>query len=282
MKTKLARVAIAILALARPSTSADETVKPPGPTVGMPARVEGLVLPGPELQAKPLEDRRTPVVLRVTEVYKHGDGFRYDLSYYGLEPGTFDLGDYLRRKDGTAAADLPEIPVTIRPILPPGQIEPHPLTPSASPALGGYRWWLALGGAAWVAGLVGILFYGRRKMAPGPDGGPRRPTLADRLRPLVEAARQGKLTEGQHAELERMLIGYWRHRLDLDRADPAEAMAVMRKDERAGPLLNQLEIWLHRPGGAAAPVDVAALLEPYRDLPAEPPLAASATPGHAP
>jgi hypothetical protein len=53
----------------------------------------------------------------------------------------------------------------------------------------------------------------------------------------------------------------------LEAANPAEAIAVMRKHPDAGPLLGQLEAWLHRPG-PPDPVDVRALLRPYRDLPA--------------
>src|SRR6516162_7818337 len=62
-------------------------------TVGMPAKIEQLVLPGPELEAKPIEDRRAPLVLRVVESYAHGSAFRYDIVYYGLEPGAYDLRD---------------------------------------------------------------------------------------------------------------------------------------------------------------------------------------------
>ena len=63
----------------------------------------------PSWRSKPLDDRRAPVVLRIVDVYPHGTAFRYDLEYYGLEPGTFDLRDYLRRKDGSSTADLPPI-----------------------------------------------------------------------------------------------------------------------------------------------------------------------------
>lgn len=266
--------ALILLAIGRASIAAD------GPTVGMPSSLEGLVLPGTELEVKPLVDRKTPIVLRITEVYTHGDSHRYDLTYYGLEPGDFDLAAYLQRKDGSATAGLPKIPVTIRPIRPPGQIEPNALRPSPTPSLGGYRFWLALGGASWVAGLVAILGYGRGKKARRLSDGPHRLNLADRLRPLVEGAMHGTLNEGQHAELERLLMGYWRHRLNLDDADPARAIALMKQDEKAGPLLNQLEVWLHQPEGGKTPVDVAALLEPYRDLPAETPVAAE-LPGHA-
>jgi hypothetical protein len=45
----------------------------------------------------------------------------------------------------------------------------------------------------------------------------------------------------------------------------------MKNHEEAGPLLRRLEDWLHRPGGAAEPVDVAALLKPYQTIVADPP-----------
>ncbi len=135
------------------------------------------------------------------------------------------------------------------------------------------------GGLAWFAGFVAIMLAGRRKRALAEAAAARPSTLADRLRPLVDAAMAGTLGEGQKAELERLLIGYWRRRLGLERAEPARVMAVLRQHEEAGPLLGRLEDWLHRPPGeAAGPVNVAALLEPYRSIPAEEP-AEGGTPG---
>src|SRR4051794_9180053 len=80
-------------------------------TVGMPARIEQVVLPGPELEVKPRENSRDPIVLRITNVYPHGTAFRYDLVYYGLDPGEHDLSTYLRRKDGSPTTGLPPIRV---------------------------------------------------------------------------------------------------------------------------------------------------------------------------
>ena len=132
-------------------------------TVGMPARIEQLVLPGTELEAKPIEDRRTPVVLRIVNSYPHGSAFRYDIVYYGLEPGEFDLKDSVRRKDGSPITDVPSIPIKIEPVLPPGQIEPHRLALAPAPFLGGYRLLLIVGGLVWAAGLAAILLAGRRR-----------------------------------------------------------------------------------------------------------------------
>ena len=116
-------------------------------TVGMPARIDQRVLEGTELEVRPIDDRRAPIVLRIVDVYPHGKAFRYDLVYYGLEPGTYDLKNLLRRKDGSPTDGLPPIPVLIEPLLPPGQLEPHPLSLAASPGLGGYR--LLVISAAW-------------------------------------------------------------------------------------------------------------------------------------
>jgi hypothetical protein len=239
-------------------------------TVGMPARLEQVVLPGPELEVKPIEDRRAPLVVRIAAVYPHGTDFRYDLIYYGLEPGRYDLRDSLRRKDGAPLTGLPPLPVLVEPVLPPGQIEPHRPPLESSTWLGGYRWLAIAGGLVWFAGLLVIMLGGRRKRALAEAVAARPLTLADRLRPLVNAAMAGTLARGQEAELERLLIGYWRKRLALERVEPARLIALLREHDQAGPLLRRLEDWLHRPPGEAAqPVDVAALLEPYRTIPAD-------------
>jgi hypothetical protein len=244
-------------------------------TVGMPARLEQVVLPGPELEVKPIEDRRAPLVVRIAAVYPHGTDFRYDLVYYGLEPGRYDLRDSLRRKDGAALKDIPPLPVLVEPVLPPGQIEPHRPPLESSPWLGGYRWLAIAGGLVWFAGLLAIMLGGRRKRTRAEAVAARPLTLADRLQPLVNAAMAGTLGRGQEAELERLLIGYWRKRLVLERVEPARLIALLREHDQAGPLLRRLEDWLHRPPGEAAePVDVAALLEPYRSIPADEPEAA--------
>ncbi len=240
-----------------------------GPSVGVPARIDQLVLPGPELEAIPLEDRALPIVLRVAEVFPHGDSFRYNLVYYGLEPGEYDLREYLQRLDGSSTADLPAIPITIQSILPPGQIEPNRLEAIGSPALGGYRALLIALGIAWILGVLAFLWRGQQRKVQTKVSKPSRPwTLADRIRPLVEQAMAGTLSEGKQAELERLLIGFWRRKLGLESTDPAEMIAILRRHDEAGPLLQNLEEWLHSPHLKQV-VDLQQLLEPYRNLPAD-------------
>jgi hypothetical protein len=234
-------------------------------TVGMSGRIDQVVLPGSELEVKPQEDTRDPVVLRITNTYPHGTAFRYDFVWYGLEPGTYDLARYLRRKDGTPLTGLPPLKVEVQSVLPPGQIEPNRLEPSATPWLGGYFTTLAVLFCVWLLGLWAILFYRRGTKAATAAAANQPLTLADRLRPLVEGAVAGKLSQKELADLERTLLAYWRRRLRLEEQSPAAAIVELRRHAEAGPLLEQLEVWLHRPGPSGG-VDVAGLLRPYQSV----------------
>ena len=271
MKTMFA---VAVLLLAALSVRATETpaadqAKPLSKSsVGLPQRINQLVLPGTELEARPSEDHEEPLVLRVVATYKHGSAFRYDLEFYCLEPGKFDLRQALRRKDGTSADDLPPLPVEIASLLPAGQILPAALVVKPAPRLGGYRLLLAVLGVIWALGLAAILLVGRQRKRALAAAAATGPTLADQLRPLVAAAMAGQLSSDGQAQLERLLLGYWSRRLRLTDVEPADAIAAIRRDDQAGELLRQVEAWLHRPGGVGG-VDVSAMLAPYRDLPAE-------------
>lgn len=264
LATRTVLVLVAALAVSSARAETPET------TVGMTGRIEALVLPGSELEAKPLTDRKTPVVLRVVAVYPHGTAFRYDLEFSGLEPGTHDLRDFLRRKDGSPTTSLPPIPVKVNPVLPPGQVQPNALEIEPGPRLGGYRKLLVVLIVVWGLGLAAIVFsffYPRKKK---PAEGAKAPpvSLAEKLRPLVDGAVAGRLSQAELAGLERALLAYWRKRLNLETVKPGVAIDTLRRHPEAGPLLKQLETWLHDPTPSAA-VDVLALLKPYQDLPPE-------------
>ena len=140
------------------------------------------------------------------------------------------------------------------------------------------RTWQIVIGVLWVIGLFVILFGRRRRQTDDvgqQEAGPR--TLADRLRPLVEGARSGGLDDTRRAELERLLLAYWRQRRNLEDEKISAAIMTLRKDPEASPLFLKLEEWLHQPqsarsadeapGGDIA-ADIATLLEPYRTAPA--------------
>ena len=234
------------------------------PTVGVRGFIEQIVLPGPKLRVT-AQHQSSPVIVRIVHVFPHGRAFRYDLEFYGLEPGEYDLSDFLEPAEGTKAVKLPPLPITIRSVLPAGQVEPNPLPDGRLPRLGGYRLWMTAAVAVWMGGFAAILLAGRRK--PPVTAPAERPlSLADYLRPRLQQALEGRLSPEHHAELERMLFSWWRMRLGLMETDPAEAMRQMRADPQAGPLLNRMEQWMHHPDGRKT-AELTELLKPYRDLP---------------
>lgn len=232
------------------------------PTVGMEGRVE-LLAGGAPLAARPVNEK-SPILVRIAEAQPHGSRTRYDLRYLGLVPGNYDLRQQLLRADGSSTADLPEVKVEVRGLLPAahdGHLIEH-ATPAPS-IFSGYRALIIAAGVAWVVGLVALLRKRRSQRADPRDETPKEPTLAELLQPLVERAAAGQLdTEGK-AQLERLLLHHWRENLALGTRPHSEAMALLRYDAEAGKLLRALEDWLHRPPGTVT-VDVAALLAPYR------------------
>ena len=258
-------IPIALIFLLQATTLAEDMRST---TIGMPARIVDLILPGSPLEVAPIE-RDAPVVVRILQTIGHGeDQHRYELEYYCLEAGDYNLAAYLRRTDGSSTDDLPAINVSVTRQLGTGQVIPNPLVTKKTPRVGGYQTWLVLGGVAWLLGLIGILFIGRKRLTPEQVAAKRR-SLAERLRPLVEEAMAGKLTEEKQAELERMLLTYWRGKLNLNDATASEAIVLLRDHETAGKLLRQLEAWLHMPADRREEVDVAELLKPYRDVHSE-------------
>lgn len=238
------------------------------PSVGAAGYIEQLMLPGSELIVKPLVEG-SPIVIRITDVFPHGDSFRYDLIFYGMEPGKFDLSDWLVRKDGTSAEDLPEIAVEIVSLLPPGQIEPNPLEEGWIPRLGGYQVLLWIAIVFWVVVLFGIMFVGRKKPEAAKVVAPPL-TLADLLRTRIQSALENQTDTRRYAELERMLTAFWQKRLGLEQQSPHEVIATLKGHAEAGPLMRQLETWMHSPSPDPN-VDLAKLLNPYQELPADTP-----------
>lgn len=240
-------------------------------TNGTPSRnigIEGQVsflLPRPDYRPRPLDDR-TEVILRIESVSPATNGqHRYVFFYMGLEPGGYSLADYLIRPDGSRPDELSELRFQARAILPEdhdGHLNAYVARPF--PFIGGYRMFLGALAAAWVGGIIVFVLRNRRRRTVEVVAAPvAAPSLAEQMRPLVEAAAAGRLgTDGQ-AQLERLLTGYWREKLSLPDLRMAEALLRLKAHTDAGELLRALERWLHRPGGVPA-AEVSALLEPYR------------------
>ena len=242
-------------------------------TVGVPGRIEGLVLPGPQLEVRPVARQEATIVIRILQDYRHGTEWRYDLEYFGQQPGTFDLVSFLQPRGGAKPVPLPEVQVVVGSSLPPGQVEPNPLAPATLPQLGGYRRMMMVAVVGWILGLLGIVIWMVRHRfsvlrldAEHTDG---RISVVDRLRPLLEHARDERLSSRQQAELERLILSFWRQRLDLEGVSAVEAMSMLRSHDEAGQLLVKLEHWLHRPATSERE-SIDTLLRPYEELLASP------------
>ena len=235
-------------------------------TVGMRAYVEQVVMAGPELVPAP-SSMGSQVVVRVVKTWPHGEHLRYDLEWVGFEEGSYNLTNYLVHKDGTPMGALPPINVKVRSLLPAEAFEPSDIDPAAAARLDGYSTLQVVVVVLWGIGLLAILFVGRKWAVKPPPPSPP-PTLADRLRPIVEEVATGNADNAKKAELERLLVAFWRARLDLGSARAVDAIMAIRKHDEAGALLRQVEAWLHAPEPPKL-MDVAALLRPYRSVTAE-------------
>lgn len=233
-----------------------------GPSVGVEGQLT-IQLPGTLLTTKPV-DPKAPMLLRIAEARPQGEGIEYNFRYIGLEPGRYDLREYVLRVDGSTTGDLPALWVEIHSVLPPdhdGILVPPERT--GWQRFGGYRVVLVMAGTLWLLLLV-PMFIRRRAAIPESAGLPAsEPTLADRLRPLMERAAAGDLDAEGKAHLERLLIGHWRERLGLVETDMSESLRRLREHDEGGAILRALESWLHRRPGTV-PVDLEPLLAPYR------------------
>jgi hypothetical protein len=233
----------------------------PTQRVGQPLEIRDLYLPGGEVKAKPRRDRKPPLMVRILEMKPAKDGSRYDFEVQGLEAGSYNLAEFLEAPAGTT---LPAIPLEITSALPPGVAYPHDIPPGNLPELGGYRTMMIVLGSLWLAGLAVILVWRKKKPATAGDRNPAPATLAERLRPLVDAASKGELASDDRAKLERLVIGHWReHRPDIAALPPAEAMTKLRSDPQAAPLFLALERWLHARSSETSQAEIDQLLAPY-------------------
>ena len=233
----------------------------------MPIEWNQVVIPGSELEVLPLKDDDAPIILKIDQVWPHGSDFRYDFTFYGLDEGTFDLKDYLRRKDGSAMQLVQPLSVQIESVLPEGSFEPSPVQHTPLPEPGGYRNTMAALGIIWAIGL-GALAWSigkRKKTATTSSKESSGPSLAEKLEPLVKQAATGTLSKEQQAQLERLLLSYWNQRLVMKPTRPADRIRQLREHDEAGPLIMAVERWLH----SREQIDdtkIQALLKPYRSI----------------
>lgn len=236
----------------------------PEQRVGLPLLIEERYLPGPLLDVVPRRDREPSLVVRILEVKPAKDGFRYNFEVQGLDPGTHNLGEYLREANAESDHSDHDVPVIITTGIPAGLPRPSEIPPKPVPGIGGYRILIKVLIVVWVVGLA-LLINSLRKKKPSMASEVLRTSLAERLKPLVQKASREALSTNDQAHLERLLVGHWRERLpEVHHLSPVETLRHLRQHPEASPLILQLEQWLHAPDAQLDPEALEKLLKPYR------------------
>ncbi|MAW61774.1 MAG: hypothetical protein CMJ94_13210 [Planctomycetes bacterium] len=265
------RILMVILILAGAAAAQEEVQT--RTTIGIEGRVY-LEHEGRPLQA--VEAREDALLLlRIGEVEDLGDNRqRVELLFLARRAGDFDLRDALQFGPEQPVGDaLEPILVRVDSLLPEdhqGDLEAIP--DLEGPGAGGFDTIFRVVLVLWlIPALAWALWKWRTRPRPEPVVVEHVPTLAERLQPLIDAARQGELDLAGQAQLERLLLSYWRERLGLEGQPQAAAVRTMRAHEEAGELLRTVEAWLHRPDSErASPEEVDALLKRYRSVAAPP------------
>ena len=229
---------------------------------------------------RPLEaiaaDEHSPLTLRITTP-AGADSREYEVRDIGVLPGDYDLRDYLTRVDGQPLAGVPPLPVHVGSVLPDDHDGTIDDTASvALPWYWPYRWLLAGGLWLWLLPICWRL----ARIMPRPQPvepallGPPRPTLAEQLGPLVDAALADGLDARGRARLESLLYAELRRRHKLvdpptsDHSAAASAMEHLSRHPARAVLMRQLQTWLYAPPAATGDDDshgdVTEMLAPFR------------------
>ncbi len=223
---------------------------------------------GPRLVARPYR-RGASLTLRIAEEVSHGSMRVYDVRYVVNLPGEFDVTDYLTSSDGLPIDDLPSFRVRGLTSLT-KDIETR-IREIEDVGVEIWHWYyetLAGLGVFWGLWLLGLIFVGRPKRAPGPPPVPREPSIGERIEQILRALNQGELSgpgdpTGQKSRLEVLLLKYWRQRIDCGNDRMAVVCRTVRSDDDLGRVYETLEAWLHDPN---ARVGADEFLQRYREV----------------
>jgi hypothetical protein len=221
---------------------------------------------GPALEARRQTDLDAPMLLRLERAAD--DETFYTARFIGAVEGTYDLTELIQHRDGRVPQNLAPLVVRVVSNLPGGAgTDLFEAADLAVDLRGGYRLTMLAIVAVWLAVPVVVIGYrlARSKAEEVVETAPPPPTLADQLRPLVQAAAQRALSTVERARLELLLYHFWRDRLAPAANGVADGIRIIRTDPVAGELFDAMDRWLHRPDpDAHDPKRLDALLAPYR------------------
>lgn len=230
-------------------------------TIGVEGKYEA-TLPSEQLTAVPYT-HGDALAVRIASATPVENGIRYDIRYMAYGPGEHDLRQFLLTSAGQPALDLPEMTVTVDPLLADdysGELFATPETPINLHSY--YRLAMGLLWALWGLLLLPLAMYGRKRRErvvklPPP------PSIPERLRHLLELAEHEALTAEQQADLEKLLMTFWAERLGVSADRLEDTLEQLRQHPSAGPQVQSVERWLH---GRETPANGTVARELLREL----------------
>lgn len=204
------------------------------------------------------------VNVRIAKVIEQSGARIYDVRYIVNRAGTFDLKDYLTGEDGSRLDGLPSFKFHGDPKLSKNLDTRIQETEEVSVEVGG-SYYATLAGLAvlWIIWLLLLVFYGRPKRPQPVAPAPPEPTLAELLRAFLAQLEAGTLDAAAKAKMEMLLLRRWREELALAGVPMSTALDAIRRSEKTGDPLRQLQDWLHRPASKIGREEIAAALTPY-------------------
>lgn len=216
---------------------------------------------GPRLEVAPYR-WGVGVNLRIAQVTEAGECLVYDVRYLVNRAGTFDLKDYLVAADGSALTGLPSFRFQGNARLSRDLDTRVRETEEIRIDVGGhYPEFMALLGLLWIVWLLLLIFGWRRGSEQEAAPPAAAPSLPDRLRHFQAQMAAGTLSAAGKAQLEMLLLQWWRQELALGPVPMKAALRSIQRDAKRGARLGKLQRWLHHPAPDIPGEDIAFLLE---------------------
>jgi hypothetical protein len=204
-----------------------------------------------------------PVNLRIAKVIEK-DGVRtYDIRYMLNTAGEFNISQYLATKDGSELTDLPEFKV-----LGLGHMSQNMDQRIQQVETMGIEIWhyyyecMAAAVTLWLVWLLLLIFYGREKPEIPEDTAPIE-TFYDVLSAYLAKIEDKTLDAKGKAQLEMLMINWWRTQLGYPDMEMRKVIRHIRKDAVSASAFDTVQQWLHNPQNSVSVDELLARLRPF-------------------
>lgn len=217
---------------------------------------------GPELIVAPYKFG-VPVNVRIAEVIENNGIRTYDIRYMLNTGGEFNIIDYLSAKDGSPTDRLPAF--TVRGIESSAQKMDQRIETIEESKIEIWHYYyetMAAVIALWIGWLLLLIFWRRKKPAANFNTAPA-PSFHQLMNSFLEKIEGNTMDDTAKAQMEMLLIQWWRDQSGYSNLEMHEVMRRLRMDQETSSALIKLQEWLHNPKHS---ITAAELLESLRPL----------------